>query len=77
MLPDHRGPYFQQKKSKLIQLDIRDINDQLIPPWHMYEKLRPGTLVLIQGSLICWIMKESNSNEFKKVRRNIIHTSQL
>ena len=54
LLPDHRGDYFKHVHAKLVQLDIRDENDTLIPPWDMYDNLRPGTVVLIDASLVCW-----------------------
>jgi len=54
LLPDHRGDYFKHVHAKLVQLDIRDENDMLIPPWDMYDNLRPGTVVLIDASLVCW-----------------------
>lgn len=54
MLPDHRGNYFKHVNAKLVQLDIRDETDVLIPPWNMCQKLRPGTIVLINATLVCW-----------------------
>jgi hypothetical protein len=54
LLPDHRGNYFNHVNAKLVQLDIRDEDDNLIPPWNMNDKLRPGTIVLIDASLVCW-----------------------
>ena len=54
LLPDHQGDYFKHVHAKLVQLDIRDENDMLIPPWDMYDNLRPGTVVLIDASLVCW-----------------------
>jgi hypothetical protein len=53
-LPDHRGSYFQQKNAKLVQQDIWDEDNKLIPPWEMYDKLRIGTIILVDSTLICW-----------------------
>lgn len=52
--PGHRGEYFKHVNAKLVQLDIRDEDDNLIPPWDMFDKLRPGTMVLIDATLVCW-----------------------
>ncbi|KAJ7435647.1 hypothetical protein B0H11DRAFT_2256979 [Mycena galericulata] len=46
VLEDYRGPYFQQTNAKLMQLDVRDVNNKLIPPWRQYAGLRNSTLVL-------------------------------
>lgn len=46
------------KTSKLVQLDIYDINDNLVPPWKMWDVLRPGTVILANCSLHCFIMKD-------------------
>ncbi len=54
LLPDHRGDYFKHVNAKLVQLDIRNEENNLIPPWDMYDKLRPGTIVLVDASLVCW-----------------------
>ncbi|KAJ7056192.1 hypothetical protein C8F01DRAFT_1157042 [Mycena amicta] len=37
------------------QLDIRDVDGSIIPPWQMAEKLKPGTLVRATATPICWI----------------------
>lgn len=54
LLPDHQGDYFKHVNAKLVQLDIHDEDDVLIPPWQMHDKLRPGTIVLIDATLVCW-----------------------
>ncbi|KAJ7488609.1 hypothetical protein B0H11DRAFT_2278519 [Mycena galericulata] len=46
VLEDYGGPYFNHVNAKLAQLDIRDANNQLIPPWKQYAALRPGSIVL-------------------------------
>lgn len=60
MNPDYGGPYFQQTHSMLVQLDVRDVNNALIPVWDFYKALRPGTLVLANCSLHCFLLKDSN-----------------
>ncbi|KDR77061.1 hypothetical protein GALMADRAFT_225196 [Galerina marginata CBS 339.88] len=54
MLPDHRGDYFQQEHAKLVQLEMLDTDEKLIPPWEAYDKLRVGTVVLVETTLVCW-----------------------
>lgn len=52
VLEDYGGPpFFQQTTAKLVQLDIRDINNKLIPPWKQYAELRTGTLVLVLATV--------------------------
>ena len=54
LLPDHRGSYFQRKNAKLVQQDIWDDDNNLITPWETYDKLRVGTIVVVDSTLICW-----------------------
>ncbi|KAJ7649355.1 hypothetical protein DFH06DRAFT_1420719 [Mycena polygramma] len=51
LLEDYGGPCFQHNKAKLVQLDVRDVNNKLVGPWRFYDVLRPGTLVLVLASL--------------------------
>ena len=67
MLSDHTGPLFQHVKAKLVQRDLRDLNNKLIPPWEQCDKLRPGTLVLVKAGLVCWAMKDNEALPVKKV----------
>lgn len=57
---DYGGPYFQLVRNKLVQLDVRDENNELVAPWKFPEALRPGTVVLLNCSLHCFIMKDKN-----------------
>ncbi|KAJ8518863.1 hypothetical protein ONZ45_g4092 [Pleurotus djamor] len=54
-LSDYGGPYFQLQKNKVAQQSFYDINNKLIPPWETYEKLRTGTLVVVNVALSCYI----------------------
>ncbi|KAF8202894.1 hypothetical protein BJ912DRAFT_920135 [Pholiota molesta] len=68
LLPDHRGRYFQHKAAKLVQLDMVDIDDNLIAPWDMADKLREGTVVLVEATLVCWhIAGKGNGDRDKKI----------
>lgn len=51
-LPDYCE---DDKFAKLVQQDIKDTNDNLqVPPCHMLEKLHPGTIVVVDMTLVCW-----------------------
>jgi hypothetical protein len=63
--PDHRGPFFKQVHAKLVQHDIRHINTNLIR--ELYDKLRPGTLVLVNITLYCWIIVDNDTKKDKNV----------
>ncbi|KAF5386243.1 hypothetical protein D9615_002652 [Tricholomella constricta] len=52
------GPYFKHVYNKLVQHAVRDIENKLIPPWKNYDALRPGTFVLANCTLHCFMMKE-------------------
>lgn len=68
LLPDYRGDLFQHKNAKLVQQDIKDINDDLVAPWHMQDKLRPGTIVVMDTTLVCWhITGKGSSSRGRKV----------
>ncbi|KAG6905937.1 hypothetical protein DXG01_016782 [Tephrocybe rancida] len=54
-LPDNRGPYFRHQQAKLVQHDIRDKKNKLIPSWKIYEGLAHGTLVVLECTLHCWM----------------------
>jgi hypothetical protein len=54
LLPDHHGDLFQHKHAKLVQQDIKDANETLVAPWQMQEKLCPGTIVVVDATLVCW-----------------------
>ncbi|PPR06558.1 hypothetical protein CVT24_001578 [Panaeolus cyanescens] len=62
LLPDHGGPLFMHQKARLVQLDMRDEDDNLIMPWQVYDKLRPGTIVLVDTTLVCWHIFDGNNN---------------
>ncbi|KAJ7020411.1 hypothetical protein C8F04DRAFT_974322 [Mycena alexandri] len=68
VLPDYGGAYFNHQKAKLVQLDVRDMHNELIPPWKFYDALRPGTLVLCLVSLHCFTMSD-DSNKGAKERK--------
>ncbi|KAJ7153781.1 hypothetical protein C8R46DRAFT_1228070 [Mycena filopes] len=66
LLPDFGGSYFNLVKAKLVQHDIRDLDNALIPPWKMYDALKPGTLILALCSLHCFNMVDSGGKEVRE-----------
>ena len=63
LLSDYRGPYFDHREARLKQLDIRDEEKKLIAPWKLYDALKPGTMILADISLHCYIYPKKNQNE--------------
>lgn len=57
-LPDYGGDLFQHEKAKLRQLDIRNVDNDLIPPKDWYSELRRGTLVMVRATLHAFNWKE-------------------
>ncbi|KAG6875030.1 hypothetical protein C0992_005496 [Termitomyces sp. T32_za158] len=55
---DYKGPYFNLVQNKLVQLDVRDGDNELVAPWLFYDRLKPGTLVLLMCSLHCFVLKD-------------------
>jgi len=55
---DHRGDLFEHKHAMLVQQDIRDsdTNDNLVVPWQMQDKFRPGTIVVM--GLLAYLCEE-------------------
>ncbi|TEB12650.1 hypothetical protein FA13DRAFT_1782874 [Coprinellus micaceus] len=47
-------PCSSSRRAKLVQHNIVDAQGDLVAPWQIYDKLRPGTLVLINAKLFVW-----------------------
>lgn len=58
VLPDYGGDLFQHINAKLRQLDIRNVENELIPPQNWYTSLKRGTLVMIRATLHAFNWKE-------------------
>ncbi|KAG1734242.1 uncharacterized protein EDB91DRAFT_1225736 [Suillus paluster] len=58
VLPDYGGDLFQHVNAKLHQLDIRNVENVLIPPQEWYTSLKRGTLVMIRATLHAFNWKE-------------------
>ncbi|TEB28146.1 hypothetical protein FA13DRAFT_1815923 [Coprinellus micaceus] len=55
-----QGPVLE--KAKLVQQEVYDVDDNLVVPWDMYNKLRPGTLVLVNAKLFVWYTSTSEDH---------------
>jgi len=60
LLSDYGGPCFQHQKALLKQLDVRNTIGNLIPPWGLYDALRPGTLILATVTLHCYVFNDTD-----------------
>ncbi|KAJ6602994.1 hypothetical protein B0H10DRAFT_2230016 [Mycena sp. CBHHK59/15] len=75
LLPDYGGPYFNHIQNKLVQLDVRDGTDntnRLIPPWCFYDRLKPGTLVLIHATLHIFLMGDKRKRKVYQINAHSI-----
>jgi len=65
---------FHLLRDKLIQYDICNINDELIPAWRLEERLRPGTLVLVSATLHVYNIKSDRGPQtaFRRVNPSFI-----
>lgn len=54
LLPDFDPSIFGLNAAKLAQQEVLDPDENLIAPWDMPEKLRPGTLVAVEANLIVY-----------------------
>ncbi|KAJ3575598.1 hypothetical protein NP233_g983 [Leucocoprinus birnbaumii] len=58
---------FNHQQAKLVQQKLYDTDNKLIPPWEMWDKLRPGTLVLVDAYLICWSIPAQGMSKPRKI----------
>ncbi|KAF8340217.1 hypothetical protein F5887DRAFT_1284308 [Amanita rubescens] len=72
LLPDYGGPVFRLVNARLVQRDIVDCNDDLIAPWQMHDKLRPGTLVLMKVQLLTFEVPDRQKDGFRKIYQFLI-----
>jgi hypothetical protein len=54
-MPDHRGSLFDHKKSKLVQLPVYDLDNNLIPTYQLSHRLRVGSIIMAKCSLQCYV----------------------
>ncbi|TEB31085.1 hypothetical protein FA13DRAFT_1709932 [Coprinellus micaceus] len=78
-LPDYTGhPCFQLERKKLLQHDVRDLNNKLIHPKDYWSALRPGTLLLIKATLHVSLVKGTSGGRHRKIYQiNVVSTKVL
>ena len=54
LLPDFDPAIFGLVSAKLAQQDVVGVDGNLVAPWDLADKLRPGTLVAIEANLIVY-----------------------
>ncbi|KAG1795860.1 hypothetical protein EV424DRAFT_1353357 [Suillus variegatus] len=77
ILPDYGGDLFQHVNAKLRQLDIRDVENQLIPPQNWYTSLKRGTLVMIRATLHAFNWKERRVYQLNGHTIRVLDASKL
>ena len=69
LLPDHNQPEIHHTASvRVEQHDVRDVEGNLIKPWDMPDKLRPGTFIKAMVQPTCWIYR--TADKINKVSAN-------
>ncbi|KAG1789894.1 uncharacterized protein HD556DRAFT_1243241 [Suillus plorans] len=76
-LPDYGGELFQHVNAKLQQLDIRNVENKLIPPQNWYGELKRGTLVMIRATLHAFNWKERRVYQLNAHTIRILDESKL
>ncbi|KAJ7079222.1 hypothetical protein C8R43DRAFT_1143298 [Mycena crocata] len=77
LLPDFGGELFNLHKAKLVQQDIRNVDNSLVAPWDTYSVLRTGTLILALVTLHCYNMTDTFGKEPKKRRIYQLHAESI
>ncbi|KAJ4472793.1 hypothetical protein C8J55DRAFT_563046 [Lentinula edodes] len=68
------GNGFNQRFAELIQPDWKDIDGNLILPWEFHDKVRPGTLVVVNVSLQVYVIPQKDSLPKNKVYNAVINS---
>ncbi|KAJ7866258.1 hypothetical protein B0H14DRAFT_3442529 [Mycena olivaceomarginata] len=61
LFPEHRGDWFRHSNVKIIQRDIRNVDNKLIAPSELREKPTEGTLFCAALSLKTYVWPESKT----------------
>jgi hypothetical protein len=69
-LPDSDHPAIRNGPSEYVQQSLFDIDDKVITPWNVAEKLRPGTLINAEVELVLWLLDEKDY--LKPVRVSVL-----
>ena len=60
LLPDYDPSIFDLRRALLAQQEIRDNAGKLVAPWDLQSALRPGTLVVVEATLIVYSFCSEN-----------------
>ena len=60
LLPDYDPSIFGLGRALLAQQNIHDTADRLVAPWDLQSALRPGTLVVVEATLIVYSFCSDN-----------------
>ncbi|KAG1894299.1 uncharacterized protein F5891DRAFT_961758 [Suillus fuscotomentosus] len=77
VLPDYGGDLFQHINAKLHQLDIRNVENEFIPPQDWYTSLKHGTLVMIRATLHTFNWKEHRVYQLNGHTIRVLDASKL
>ncbi|KAG6915535.1 hypothetical protein DXG01_011032 [Tephrocybe rancida] len=69
--PDFGGAYFNLVNNKLLQLDVRGLDNELVAPWTFHDTLKPGTLVYQINAHSVRILDESDGDAIVPVMPSI------
>jgi len=75
LLPDYGGELFRHHDAKLMQHDVRGMDNKIIPPWEYYEELRPGTIVLCNVTMHMYQINNPKQKKIRKVKCRPTETS--
>ena len=56
--PDYGGKIFSHQYSRLRQLPVYDNDSNLVPTEDLWQYLRPGTLIMLNADLVCWVYED-------------------
>src|ERR1700685_166313 len=71
MPSDYDRPCFNHQLAQLKQLNIHRLDKKLVPLWKLYDALKPGTLILANISLHCYVYnKKTKAKDGHKVKNN-------
>ncbi|KAJ8093641.1 hypothetical protein PM082_023433 [Marasmius tenuissimus] len=75
VIPGYGGNRFRQRIAQTIQLDWRTVKGDLIPPWKVWDELRPGTLIMANVVFHIYVMPARDPlKSRKKVYQAVIKT---
>jgi len=77
LLPDYSPNDLALVHDKLVQHDIRNIENNLIPAWDIAKGLRPGTVIGVKAALHVYNIPNQRAPGFRRVRDSHIPIDSL